>query len=166
MMHGRINFTEIFMGMSFPRHRSESCSKRIDIEFVDEAIVAVAAEQSMRMRVLRDNKKLLERFKVCFESVSNTGIEVGAWTRNIIFRPGEDCVEFTWPLYISPSTVSGIYQFTFVLETDSDRNRLVKQLILLQRPLRQGFLPRRTRQVCLFSMMGFLAAAPADPTHH
>lgn len=154
------------MGMSLPSHQAELCSRDIDIEFVDEAVVVIDAAQSIKIRVLRKNINSLYRFKIYFESVSDSGIEVGAWTHNITFYPGDDHIELSWPLYIAPSTVSGIYQFSFVLETDSERTRLVKQLVLLQRPLRLGSLSRRARQVRLFSMLGFLAALPSDPIHH
>lgn len=154
------------MGMSLLRHQAELCSCDIDIEFVDEAVIVIDAEQFIKIRVSRNNANLLYRFKIYFESVSDSGIEVGAWTHNITFYPGDDHIELSWPLYIAPSTVSGIYQFSFVLETDSERTRLVKQLVLLQRPLRLGSLSRRARQVRLFSMMGFLTALPSDPIHH
>ncbi|MBI3773544.1 MAG: hypothetical protein HY272_12700 [Gammaproteobacteria bacterium] len=154
------------MGMSLPRHRMEACSQDIDIEFIDNAIFVIGADQSIRIRVSRNDPNLLERFKIYFESVSDTGIEVGAWMHNIIFYPGDDCVELAWPLFIAPSTASGIYQFSFVLETDRGRTRLIKQLVLLQKPLSQCSLSRRTRHVRLSSMTGFLTALPVDKTHH
>lgn len=155
------------MGMSLLRHQAERrFKKNIEIEFIDGPLLVVEAEQRVRMRVSRGNISSFERFKIYFESVSESRIEVGAGTHHLAFHPGEETIELAWPAVIGPEIESGIYQFSFILESDSGRIRLVKQLVLLRRASRRGSLSKRTNHVRLFSMASFLAALPADPTHH
>lgn len=153
------------MGMSLPGCRREMLSPHFDIAFVDDAIV-IEAKQLIRIRVLRSNTNLYERVGFNFESVSDTGIEVGAWMHNITFYPGDDCVELAWPLFIAPSIKSGIYQFSFILNAGGNQIQLVRQLVLICRPLSKVSLSWRTYQVRLLSMAGFLSAMSMDTSYH